>query len=284
MALDLIYQDHGTVIHRLDPRVKLLWWLAINITLTTWNDPLCLLILLASVFIYGRVAGISTGQSLRQLLPVLPFILFVLIANIAFWRPPHDTTAHFIGYVVPAGFPVIPPIPFYWETIVFSIGTILRLLTLIASALMLIKTVSPSELALAVARMGVPPEIGMALSMTIAYIPVVVNQLISVMEAQQSRAWKANTANPIARFRAYIPIAIPTFFRSFQTAEAMAAAMMSRGFGYDIDHRTELKPTKFTQLDWAAAALFVIVLVGGFLLGFFGFAQYTLTMRLLGFH
>ncbi|HEY7414828.1 MAG TPA: energy-coupling factor transporter transmembrane component T, partial [Ktedonobacteraceae bacterium] len=127
-------------------------------------------------------------------------------------------------------------------------------------------------------------EIGMALSMTIAYIPVVINQLISVMEAQQSRAWKANTANPIARFRAYIPIAIPTFFRSFQTAEAMAAAMMSRGFGYDIDHRTELRPTKFTQLDWVAAALCVVMLVGGFLLGFFGFAQYTLTMRLLGFH
>ncbi|HEY7415513.1 MAG TPA: energy-coupling factor transporter transmembrane component T, partial [Ktedonobacteraceae bacterium] len=147
MALDLIYQDNGTIIHRLDPRVKLLWWLAINITLTTWNDPLCLFLLLASVFVYGRIAGISTTQSLRQLLPVLPFILFVLIANIAFWRPPHDTTAHFICYIVPAGFPIIPPIPFYWETIVFSIGTILRLLTLIASALMLIKTVSPSELA-----------------------------------------------------------------------------------------------------------------------------------------
>jgi energy-coupling factor transport system permease protein len=283
LALDLAYQDRGTIIHRLDPRVKLLWWLSINVTLATWNDPICLFLLLASVFIYGRIAGIPVSQGLRNLLPVLPFILFVLIANIAFWRPPHGAAAHFIGYVVPPGTPVIPAIPFYWETVVFSIGTMLRLSTIVSSALILIKTVSPSELALAIVKMGVPPEIGMALSMTIAYIPVVVGQLISVMEAQQSRAWKVKTSNPIARFRAYIPITIPTFFRSFQAAEAMAAAMMSRGFGYDIDHRTELKPSKFETKDWIMTGIFAAFLVGGFLLGFLGYTQYTLTMHVLGF-
>jgi energy-coupling factor transport system permease protein len=283
MALELTYQDRGTVIHRLDPRVKLLWWLSINVTLATWNDPLFLFLLLLSVFVYGRVAGIPLKQSLQNILPVLPFVLFVLIANIAFWRPPHPGSAHLIGYLFPPRTPVIPPVPIYWETIVFSIGTILRLLTIVSSALLLIKTVSPSELALAVTRMKIPPEIGMTLSMTIAYIPVVVGQLISVMEAQQSRAWKVRTSNPIARFRAYASIAIPTFFRSFQAAEAMAASMMSRGFGYDIDHRTELKPTKFSTLDWIMAAIFASFMVGGFFLGFLGIIQYTLSMHLLGF-
>lgn len=284
MALELSYQDRGSVIHRLDPRVKLLWWLSINITLTTWNDPLFLFLLLASVFAYGRIARIPIWQGVRQLLPILPFVIFVLLANIAFWRPAHAETAHFIGYVIPRGTPVLPPVPLYWETVVFSIGTMLRLLVLVESTLVLIKTVSPAEMALAVARMGVPPEIGMALSMTIAYIPVVVAQLVSVMEAQQSRAWKVKTSNPIARFRAYTTIAIPTFFRSFQAAEAMAAAMLSRGFGYDIDHRTELEPRRFSGQDWALTAFFAACLVGGFLLGFFGIVQYTLTMRLLGFH
>ena len=283
MELDLAYQDRGTVIHRLDPRVKLLWWLSINITLATWNDPIFLFLLLVSVFIYGRVAGIPVKQGLQNLLPVLPFVLFVLIANIAFWRPPHPASAHLIGYIVHPGTPVIPPIPFYWETIVFSIGTMLRLLIILSSALLLIKTVSPSELALAVTRMKIPPEIGMALSMTIAYIPVVVGQLISVMEAQQSRAWKIKTSNPIARFRAYASISIPTFFRSFQAAEAMAAAMMSRGFGYDIDHRTDLEPTKFETLDWIMAAIFAAFMVGGFFLGLLGIVQYTFTMHVLGF-
>jgi len=190
---------------------------------------------------------------------------------------------HLIGYLVPPRTPVISPIPFYWETIVFSIGTVLRLLTIVLSALILIKTISPSELALAVTRMKVPPEIGMAISMTIAYIPVVVGQLLSVMEAQQSRAWKVKTSNPITRFRAYASICIPTFFRSFQAAEAMATAMMSRGFGYDIDHRTELEPTKFDTLDWVIGAIFVAFLVGGFLLGFLGVIQYTFTMHVLGF-
>jgi energy-coupling factor transport system permease protein len=283
MALDLSYQDKATLIHRLDPRVRMLWWLSMNITLTTWNDPLFLFLLLMSVFIYGRIAGIPIKQSLHNLLPVLPFVLFVLIANVAFWRPSQPAPVHLIGYLVRPGTPVIHAIPFYWETIVFSIGTMLRLLVLITSTLTLIKTVSPSEMALAATRMGVPPEIGMALSMTIAYIPVVVGQLISVMEAQQSRAWKVKTSNPLARFRAYASISIPTFFRSFQAAEAMAAAMMSRGFGYDIDHRTELEPTTFEWRDWAMTIIFAAFLVGGFLLGFLGVLQYTLTMHLLGF-
>src|SRR2546425_10068503 len=83
MALDLAYQDSGTIIHRLDPRVKLLWWLSINVTLARCNDPICLILLLASVFIYVRIAGIPILQGFRNLLPLLPFILFILIANIA---------------------------------------------------------------------------------------------------------------------------------------------------------------------------------------------------------
>src|SRR5260221_3518951 len=63
----------------------------------------------------------------------------------------------------------------------------------------------------------------------------------------------------------------------------MAAAMMSRGFGYDIDHRTELKPSKFETKDWIMAGIFAAFLVGGFLLGFLGHTQYTFTMHILGF-
>src|SRR5438132_6374369 len=98
MALDLAYQDRGTIIHRLDPRVKLLWWLSINVTLATWNDPIFLFLLLASVFIYGRIAAIPVKQSLQNILPVLPFVLFLLIANIAFCRPPHPASSHLMGY------------------------------------------------------------------------------------------------------------------------------------------------------------------------------------------
>ena len=57
MALELAYQDRGTIIHRLDPRVKLLWWLSINVTLATWNDPIFLFLLLLFDKRYGRRSG-----------------------------------------------------------------------------------------------------------------------------------------------------------------------------------------------------------------------------------
>jgi hypothetical protein len=58
--------------------------------------------------------------------------------------------------------------------------------------------------------------------------------------------------------------------------------MMSRGFGYDVDNRTELKPLRFRPVDWGAAAGLAVFLVAGFLLGFVGVAKYTFTMSLLG--
>jgi energy-coupling factor transport system permease protein len=282
LAFELAYEDRGTVIHRLDPRVKLLWWLAINITLTTWNDPIFLLTLLTSVFGYASMARIRPAELGKLLLPVLPFVALVLIANVAVWRPAPGEGAHLIGHVIGEDAPVLPAVPIYRETVVFSVGTMLRLLTLVTSTLVLIKTVSASELALAVVKLRVPPEIGMTLSMTISYIPVVVGQLTTVMEAQQSRAWKVKTSNPVARFRAYIPISIPTFFRSFKATEAMASAMMSRGFGYDIDNRTELHPLAFRRGDWVACITLFALLVAGFLVGFLGFAKYPFTMGVLG--
>jgi energy-coupling factor transporter transmembrane protein EcfT len=62
----------------------------------------------------------------------------------------------------------------------------------------------------------------------------------------------------------------------------MASAMMSRGFGYDVDNRTELKPLRFRPVDWGVAASLAVFLVVGVLLGFVGVAKYTFTMSLLG--
>jgi energy-coupling factor transport system permease protein len=282
LAFELAYEDRGTVIHRLDPRVKLLWWLAINITLATWNDPIFLLALWVSVFVYAAIGRIPPSELGKLLLPVLPFVVLVIVANLAVWRPAPGEGAHLIGYLVGEDVPVLPTMPVYRETIVFSVGTMLRLLTLVTSTLVLIKTVSPSELALAIVKLKAPPEVGMTISMTISYIPVVVGQLTTVMEAQQSRAWKVKTSNPVARFRAYVPLSIPTFFRSFKATEAMAAAMMSRGFGYDIDNRTELHPLSFRQRDWAVCIALAALLVIGFMVGFMGIAKYTFTMHVLG--
>jgi len=124
----------------------------------------------------------------------------------------------------------------------------------------------------------------MALSMAIFYITAMINQLLTMMQTQQSRAWRMNTSNPVSRFLAYIPITIPTFFRAFQTAEAMAASMISRGFGYDMAHRTELKSTRYSHLDWTLTGAILLFLVCCMTLGILGFAQYSFTLTLLGFN
>jgi len=280
-VLDLAYQNKETIVHHLDPRVRMLAWFIISIVLITWNDPLFLLLLLIITLGYGRVAAIPVRQSLRLLLPTLPFVLLILITNVLLWRPASPEKAHLLFYIIPQGGP-LPAIPFYWETVVFSIGVILRIMVLMINVFILMKTVSPSEIALVITRLGIPPEIGMTLSMTISYIPAMIDQVTAVIEAQQSRAWRIQTANPISRMMAYMPIIMPIFFRSLHSTEAMAAAMLSRGFGYNTRGRTELNPIRFSRLDWLVTLVLVLFLATSIVLGILGITQFTTTLRLLG--
>lgn len=283
ISLVLQHQAADTPVHRLDPRIRLLGWLAVNIILATANDPIFLFALWLGVVLVGRAGGIPVTETLKSLLPVLPFILFVILANVGFYRPAqHVSDPTFLGWIIGPEHRWLPEVPLYTETLVFTVGTMIRLTIIVTSTITLIKLVSPSEMGLAFVKMRLPPEIGMAVSMTFAYVPVVLGQLQSVMEAQQSRAWTVKTNNPIRRFRAYLPLSIPTFFRSYVASEAMAAAMMSRGFGYDIDRRTELHPLQLRNRDYVIGMLLFVFMVGGFLLGYTGLTKYTTTMEILG--
>lgn len=282
MALNMAYQDKGTLIHHLDPRVKLVWLLAVSVIVTTWDDPLFLLGMLLVVLIYAQITGIGMRQNLKTILSGWPFILLIVIFNLVLWQPPSTKAAHLIGFIIPAG-SWLPTLPVYWETLVFSLGTMLRIFVLVINIFTMTRTISPTELALAITRMGIPTEIGMALSMALSYIPTVIGQLVQMMETQQSRALRMDTVNPLSRFLAFIPIIIPTFFRSFQTAEAMATSMLSRGFGYDISHRTELKSIRYNRLDWSVTSGILLFLVGGLTVSIPGFAHYTTTLHILSY-
>jgi energy-coupling factor transport system permease protein len=76
-------------------------------------------------------------------------------------------------------------------------------------------------------------------------------------------------------------LSLPTFFRSFQTAESLAAAMISRGFGYDIANRTELTSTRYRRLDWIATLGIVVFLICSLTISILGLAHYTTTIALL---
>lgn len=272
-------------ITRLDPRVRLLWFAAIDVMVAAWDDPLLLFLLLCSIIGLGWVADIRVKESVSLLLPTLPVMVLIFIVNFVLYDPGPAHRTHMLGYAIPI--PGHNLVPVYLATVVFSVGTMFRLLVLFAAVLILVRIMTPTDLALAVVKFGLPPEIGMAISQAFSYVPVLINQIAGIMEAQQARGWKSRGRDPISRMRGYVPIFMPTFFRSYVASEHMGAAMLSRGFGYDIDHMTEMHPLHYRRRDWIATGAIVGGVGLGFALGLVGILRYTtvtlpLVTRLLG--
>jgi energy-coupling factor transport system permease protein len=144
------------------------------------------------------------------------------------------------------------------------------------------KIQSPTEMAWALVKLRLPAEVGMAISISIAYVPVLILQITEVMEAQESRGWRAGgRGNILRRIRSLLPVSIPTFFRAYVAAEDMAAAMLARGFGFDMRIRTEMNPKVSRPADKLLGLSLLLFTGVGFTLGLMGYADYRFTLDLL---
>ncbi|MCL5045905.1 MAG: energy-coupling factor transporter transmembrane protein EcfT [Actinobacteria bacterium] len=273
------YAHEESFVHRLDPRIKMLWFVSVTLVMVTWQDPIWMLVLYLSVVAFAMAAGMSPLQTLKGLVPALPMILVVIILNLAMLKAPGKPV--FLGYLVPSLGGKGPWIPLYLDTLVFSAGTVIRLFVVLSSTMVLLRVTDPTEMALGIVKLGLPVEVGMAVSIAMAYIPVLISQITEVLEAQQSRGWKVTTGNPIKRIKAYLPVFVPTFFRSYVASEEMAAAMLARGFGYNISKRTELRPLILRSPDKIVGAICGVFLVIGVTLGLLGRANYQFTLGIL---
>jgi len=266
-------------VHRLDPRLKLLWFLAINLVITTWLDPIWVLCLYLSVIAFGAAAKIPPREMLRGLTPAIPIVIALFVLNLLLHRAPGEPVL--LGYLLPALGKAGPRIPIYLDTLIFSVGLSLRVLVILSSVMLLMKIQSPTEMAWALVKLGLPPEVGMAISISIAYVPVLILQITEVMEAQESRAFSKGGGHILRRIRSFLPLSIATFFRAYIAAEEMAGAMLSRGFGFDMRIRTEINPKVLRKADAVLGLFLLLFTVVGFTLGLLGYADYHFTLHLL---
>ncbi|RJQ10360.1 MAG: energy-coupling factor transporter transmembrane protein EcfT [Bacillota bacterium] len=274
------YIPTGSIIHQLDPRVKFFGFLMLTLICVLWEDPLLLLGLIVVQGIITRMARLPLKLLWAALAPGLPILILIFILNFFLYQEPEGSL--FLGYAWPAMFGHGPGLPVYLETLVFSIALVFRFSVILTAAMLLTVCTAPTEMALGFVRLGAPAEFGMAISTAISYIPVLFSQITGVLEAQQARGWKgASTKNPLKRVASYFPVLIPTLFRSVASAELMAAALLSRGFGYDLKRRTYLRATKFGRKDVIGTLMVAGALAVGFAVFFMGLTEFTLTVNLI---
>ncbi|HEX9933864.1 MAG TPA: energy-coupling factor transporter transmembrane component T, partial [bacterium] len=137
----------------------------------------------------------------------------------------------------------------------------LRMLNLLALAGLFTLTTSPLSLADSLERLlapfkrlGIPAhEVGMTLSISLRFIPILIDEADCIQKSQTSRGadW---SGNPLNRIRGLLSIFVPLLVSSLRQANDLALAMDSRCYRGGKG-RTSFQSLKMGKRDWTAIAV-----------------------------
>ena len=252
------YLPGNSVIHRLDPRTKILLIVAFLIVLFTVGNFAGYLALALFLIAVNKIAKVPFKMIIKSLKPLLFFVIFTAVINLFLTR----------------GEPI-----FKWgiititkEGIRLTIAMSLRLIFLVIGTSLLTYTTSPIVLTDGIERLfrplskiGFPAhEIAMMMTIAIRFIPTIIDETDKIMKAQSARGSDFESGSLIHRAKALIPILVPLFISAFRRADDLATAMECRCYRGG-EGRTKLKAIKMKKIDAGAflisAAVFAVVIV-----------------------
>lgn len=234
---------HGnSVLHKADPRVKIILTVLLMVVLFVINSYMEFFILSVFTVLIIIVSGIPFKYTLKGLKPIIIIVIFTGMINLLFSK----------------GTPIFE----FWfiqitkEGLEVTIKMALRLILIVICASMLTLTTTPIVLTDGVEkllgvfkRFGFPAhEVAMMMTIALRFIPTLLEETDKIMKAQASRGADFDTGNLIERAKSFIPVLVPLFISAFRRADELALAMESRCYRGG-EGRTRLRQLNMTRAD-----------------------------------
>ena len=132
--------------------------------------------------------------------------------------------------------------------LVFSLSMGVRLLNLSGAFALFFSTVLPSELSDLMVFLKLPYTVAFIFTASIRFIPVLVDDVRNIVDAQKSRGLELEKGGIMERVKKYIPILVPLIVHSIRRSQQLAEALESRAFG-SSKKRTSLYSPSFSVYD-----------------------------------
>lgn len=259
------YFPGQSVIHRLDPRMKLVLTLFFIIFIFVCHNFWSLGLMVLAIGVAVALSRISIRTILRGIKPVLIIILFTAVLNVLYIRSGDLIWEWEFIHIYTGG-------------VYTAIFMVIRILALIVASSLLTYTTSPTLITDAIERLLSPLKfmrsgvhtIAMMMTIALRFIPTLIEEFDKITSAQKARGADLETGNILERTRALIPVFIPLFITSFRRAYELAYAMECRCY-HGYEGRTRMRQMKLEARDYVALLLVAAVLAGIILLNhFFG--------------
>ena len=250
------YFPGDTIIHRLDPRTKLIWVVIFIAALFTARDYVSYALMIAVTVGLVAVSGVRPRNLLRGMKPLIFIICFTGILNLFYTRGGTTLFEWWIFTVTTAG-------------IKRAVLMVIRIMMLICGTLLLTYTTSPMALTDGfeilfgpLKKIRVPiHEMSMMMSMALRFIPTLIEETDKIMSAQRARGADFDTGRLLERAKALLPLLVPLFVSAFRRADELAVAMESRCY-HGGEGRTRMKQLHFARRDYIALLAGALLLAG----------------------
>ncbi len=247
------YYPADSVLHRLDPRVKLTGTLVYVISLFLFQSFTGYIV--ASIFLVTMIAlsRVPVSFMLKGLKAVFVLLIFTALLN-ALLTPGRELFSFW-------------KITVTIEGLRFAAFMVLRIVYLIIGSSVMTLTTTPSSLTDGLEKglgwlkiLKVPVhEIAMMMSIALTFIPVLLEETDKIIKAQQARGADFESGNLIRRIRSLVPILVPLFVSAFRRANDLAIAMEARCYRGG-EGRTKMCPLKYSLRDGMAYLVLLVYL------------------------
>ena len=256
MLRDITIGQHfpgNSLVHRFDPRLKLVLTVAYIVLLFAASNPLGLTLSILFLGVMYKVAKIPVKMIGKSLKPILPIVLFTAVLNLFFVSGEGDPLVHFWFLTI------------YAEGVRYAVLMAVRVMALIAGTSLLTYTTSPIVLTDAIEQLLKPlgklhfpvHELAMMMSIALRFIPTLIEETDKIMNAQKARGAQLDTGKMTDRVKALVPVLIPLFISAFRRADELAMAMECRCYRGG-DGRTRLKVLRCARQDYIDLAVCIV--------------------------
>lgn len=236
------YYPADSVIHKLDPRTKLLATLVYILSLFIFRNMAGFVAVTLGLLAVILLSKVPVGYMVRGLKAIVIILIITAVFNL--FLTPGEALVTFWKLTITkeglrnAGFMTV------------------RLIYLILGSSVLTLTTTPNQLTDGLEKSLKPlnkvrvpvHEVAMMMSIALRFIPILIEETDKIMKAQLARGADFESGNLVKRAKSMVPILVPLFVSAFRRANDLALAMEARCY-HGGEGRTKMKPLKYKRAD-----------------------------------
>ncbi len=254
------YYQTDSIVHRLDPRVKIAATLVFICSLFVVEQAAGYIVAVLFLAFAIRLSHVPFRFMMRGMRAILFLLLITFFFNL--FLTPGEAVFHIWKLSVTK------------EGISLAVKMAVRLSLLIIGSSVMTLTTTPNNLTDGLEKMLKPlqkckvpvHEVAMMMSIALRFIPILLEETDKIMKAQMARGASFDEGNLIQKAKSMVPLLVPLFISAFRRANDLAMAMEARCYRGG-EGRTKMKPLQYKKRDFAAylilaAYLTVCIVVG----------------------